>query len=206
MRILSIAALALAGLLAGLLAAGGTVRPAAAHPHIFIDARVTLHMAAGRIVAITQHWTFDPVFGGVVIHAHDRNRDGELDAEEAKLVRRGAFDALKDFGYFTAVRIGGEELKSGTVDDFAASVENGRLAYRFRLTLPRPVDPRTDDPAFLFLDKSYYVAVDLARRNPVTFAGAAPAGCRPVVRDDSENPIYFGLVVPRMLNFDCPTG
>ncbi|MYK59674.1 MAG: DUF1007 family protein, partial [Rhodospirillaceae bacterium] len=97
MRSLLIVAIMVAG-------AVGMVRPAAAHPHIFIDARVNFHMEGGKIVAITQHWTFDAVFGGVVIHAFDRNRDGKLDAGEAEMERRGAFDALKDFNYFTVVR------------------------------------------------------------------------------------------------------
>ena len=199
MRSLLIVAILLAGAI-------GMIRPAAAHPHIFIDARVIFHMEGGKVVAISQHWTFDAVFGGVVIHAFDRNRDGKLDAGEAEMVRRGAFDALKDFNYFTVVRIGREELKLEKVSGFAASVVDGRLAYRFRVPLPRPVDLRADDPAFLFIDKSYYVAVELRKQNPITFAGAAPAGCRTVMRDDFENPIYFGLVVPRMLNFDCPAG
>ena len=197
MRILLTVALLLAG-------AAGVARPAAAHPHIFIDNRVILHMEDGKVVAITQHWTFDAVFGGVVIHAFDRNRDGKLDAGEAQQVRRGAFDALKDFSYFTVVRIGREEMKFDNVTGFAAAAKDGRLTYRFTLPLPKPVDPVADRPAFLFLDKTFYVAVEFAKKSPVTFAGAAPAGCRTVIRDDFDNPIYFGSVVPRMLNFDCP--
>ena len=199
MRNLLIAAILLAS-------AFGSVRSAGAHPHIFIDARVVFQMESGKVVAITQHWTFDAVFGGVVIHAFDRNRNGKLESGEVQQVRRGAFDALKDFNYFTVVRIGGKELKLDRATGFAAAVKNGRLAYEFTVPLPQPVDLRTGDPAFLFLDKTYYVAVELTKQNPVTFAGAAPAGCQTVVRDDFDNPIYFGMVVPRMLNFDCPTG
>ena len=199
MRSLLIAAILLAG-------AFGLARSAGAHPHIFIDARVVLQMEDGKVVAITQHWTFDAIFGGVVIHAFDKNRDGKLDAGEAQQVRRGAFDALKDFNYFTVVRISGEELKLDKVTGFAAAVKDGRLVYEFTVPLPRPVDPRADDPALLFLDKTYYVAVELVKQNPVTFAGAAPTGCTTVFRDDFDNPIYFGSVVPRMLIFDCLTG
>lgn len=199
MRFLLIVAILLAGAI-------GAARSAAAHPHIFIDARVTFHMEDGKVVAISQDWTFDAVFGGVVIQAFDRNRDGKLDAGEAQQVRRGAFDALKDFNYFTVVRLGHEELKLEKVTAFAAAINEGRLTYRFTLPLPRPVDPRGDNPAILFIDKTYYVDVNLAKQNSITFAGAAPAGCRTVMHDDFNNPIYFGLVVPRMLKFDCPTG
>lgn len=199
MRSLLIVAILLAG-------AFGPVRPAAAHPHIFIDARVVFQMEGGKVVAITQYWIFDTVFGGVVIHAFDRNRNGKLEPGEVQQLRRGAFDALKDFNYFTVVRIGGRELKLTRATGFVAAVKDGRLAYEFTVPLPRPVDLHTDNPAFLFLDKTYYVAVELAKQNPLTFAGANPAGCKTVMRDDFNNPIYFGMVVPRMLNFDCPTG
>ena len=199
MRFLLAAAILFAG-------AAGLARSAAAHPHIFIDARVILHMQDGKVAAITQHWTFDAIFGGVVIHAFDRNRNGKLEPGEAEQVRRGAFDALRELNYFTVVRIGGEELKLDTVKGFAATVRDGLLTYRFTLPLPRPVDPRADRPALLFLDKTYYVAVELAERKPVAIDGAAPDGCRTVFRDDFDNPIYFGTVVPRMLNFDCPVG
>ena len=199
MRSLLIAAILLAG-------AVGLARSAAAHPHVFIDARVTLHMQDGKVAAITQHWTFDAIFGGVVIHAFDRNRNGKLEPDEAQEVRRGAFDALIELSYFTVVRIGDEELKLETVKGFAATVQDGRLVYRFTLPLPRPVDPRADRPALLFIDKTYYVAVELVKQKPVAIYGAAPDGCRTVFRDDFDNPIYFGSVVPRMLNFDCPVG
>lgn len=179
--------------------------PAHAHPHVFIDARVILHMQNGKVVAITQTWVFDPIFSGVVIGAFDKNKDGKFNAGEVKEVRGGAFQNLKNFNYFTTVRSGGQELKIETVSGFAATVEGNKLRYRFTVRLPRPVDPRAEKAAFLFLDKTYYVAVDLAKKKPVSIAGAAPKGCRAAVKEDTDNPIYFGSVVPLMVVFVCAT-
>jgi len=181
----------------------GATTPATAHPHVYIDVRVVLHMKAGKVVAITQHWTFDPIFSGVVIQTFDKNRDKTFSAAEASQLRAGAFDNLKNFNYFTVARLGKKELKIEKVTRFAARVKGQRLAYTFTVQLPRPLDPRGDRPAFLFLDRTYYVAVELIKKRPVTLAGAAPKGCKPVIRDDTDNPIYYGSVVPLMVRFSC---
>lgn len=183
-----------------------TTAPAQAHPHVWIDARVTLHMKGGKVVAITQHWTFDAIFSGVVIDAFDKNKDKKLSSGEVKEVRKGAFQNLKNFNYFTTARIGRKELTIEKVSHFSAKIKKGKLAYTFTIVLPRPIDPREDKPAFLFLDKTYYVAVELMKTKPVSVAGKAPNGCKAVIREDTDNPIYFGSVVPYMVNFACPAG
>jgi len=184
----------------------GLSRPASAHPHVWIDARVVLHMKAGKVVAITQKWSFDTIFSGVVIQAFDKNGDKRFSKAELKEVRAGAFQNLKNFNYFTTVRIGREELKIVKVRHFTAAIDGDKLRYSFTIELPRPVDPREDKPAFLFLDKTYYVSVELVKQKPISLSGKAPKGCKAVIREDSENPIYFGSVVPLMVNFACPTG
>lgn len=179
--------------------------PAHAHPHVFIDTRVVLHMKSGKVVAITQHWTFDAIFSGVVIQTFDKNKDKVFSAPEVRQLRAGAFDNLKNFNYFTIARLGKQELKIEKVTRFAATVKGQHLSYSFTVQLPRPLDPKNKNLAFLFLDRTYYVAVELLKERPVTLAGAAPKGCKAVIRDDTANPIYFGSVVPLMVRFSCAT-
>ena len=182
-----------------------TTAPARAHPHVYIDARAVLHMKAGKVVAITQQWTFDAIFSGVVIKTFDKNEDKSFTGAELSALRAGAFNNLKNFNYFTVVRLGKKELKIEKVTRFAATVKDQRLTYSFTLQLPRPLNPKDRKLAFLFLDRTYYVAVELAKKRPVALTGAAPKGCKPVVREDTDNPIYYGSVVPLMVRFSCAT-
>ena len=84
-------------LLAGVVA-GGLTTPAAAHPHIWIEAKASLQMDKRRIVAVTQEWTFDAFFSAALIKDFDKNGDGRFSADEIGEMRKNAFAALKDFG------------------------------------------------------------------------------------------------------------
>ena len=56
----------------------GMAAPALAHPHIFIDAKVTVVFDdSGAISALRNEWTFDEAFSSWVIQGLDTNNDGE---------------------------------------------------------------------------------------------------------------------------------
>ncbi len=184
-------------LLAGLSAA----TPANAHPHIWIKNRATIDMDKGRIVAVTQEWTFDAFFSAALIKDFDADRNGELSPAEIEATKKNAFDALKGFNYFTQVRLDGKKVPLTDVRAFSARISGGRVVYRFTLGLPVPVDPRRRKPAFLFYDASYYVDVAMDGAKAVTVQGGR--GCRAAISDDTANPIYFGLVVPKMVGVLC---
>ena len=187
--------------LLGLLAAAA---PARAHPHIWIKNSPTLDMQMGHIVAITQDWTFDAFFSAALIKDFDRDKNGRFDAAEIALMKKNAFSALKDFGYFTHVRVDGKKASPTDIRAFTAKIAGGKVTYRFTLGLPKPVDPRRQKAAFLFYDHTYYVDVALSGSTPVGLKNGV--GCRVSVADDKANPIYFGLVVPKMAVVSCAGG
>src|SRR3546814_15375999 len=53
--------------------------------------------------------------------------------------------------------------------------------------LAAPVDPRRVQVAFRSYDPTFYIAVEPALEDPVTFAGSPPASCRAVI-DESDPP------------------
>ena len=187
-----------------LLAGAITSPPAAAHPHIWIKNRPTLVMADRKVVAITQEWVFDSFFSAALIKDFDVNKDGKFDAKEIAAAKKNAFDALKDFDYFTRIRVDGKKIKLTKVSDFSARIADGKVIYRFTLALPKPVDPRRQNAAFLFYDDSYYVDVAIADAKSVTLANGT--GCKVTLANDELNPIYFGLVVPKMVLVACAEG
>lgn len=202
-RILRVSCLATA-LLAPFFATAAGPSPAAGHPHIWIKDRATLDMENRRVVAITQEWTFDTFFSAALIKDFDANKDGKLDAAEIAATKKNAFDALKDFGYFTHVRVNGKKVPLADVRAFSARIEDGKVVYTFTLRLPEPIDPRHQKAAFLFYDHSYYVDVAVADAKSVSLKNGA--GCTVALSDDKENPIYFGLVVPKKVVVTCADG
>jgi ABC-type uncharacterized transport system substrate-binding protein len=178
--------------------------PAAAHPHVWINAVATFLFEDRMLVGVHHHWEFDEMFGSCVIE--------EQDAVTASWTPRGvasieanAFSDLRDYDYFTHVRIDGKELPLHEVADFAARIENGVLVYEFTLPLREPIDPGASQFAAGIYDPEYYVEVLLDEDDPVHFEGLPSGACSYAVQEDSEHPIYYGLVNPLTIVLSCQT-
>jgi ABC-type uncharacterized transport system substrate-binding protein len=188
-----------------LLAFMGRPEPVDAHPHVWIDAVVTLVFQDGQLVGLRHHWEFDEFFGSFVIEEHDVDRNGAFDETEVAAVQANAFSNLRDYGYFTHVRIDGAEVPLSEVADFTARIENGVLLYEFGMPLPQPIDPGSDRFAAGIFDPEYYVEVLLDGDDPVRFEGLPSGACTYAVREDEDHPIYYGMVYPPIIVLSCAT-
>lgn len=194
-----------AGLLAWLIAGGAG--PLLAHPHVWIDAVVTFEFTeAGELEAVRQRWVFDDLFSSWVIEAHDADADGRFDPDELKSLQAGAFDNLKEYGYFTHLRVDGTPVPLERIVRFEAEVEDDRLVYTFALELPEPVAAGREQVAVGVFDPEYYVELILDAQDPVRFGGLPSGACSYEIFHDSENPIYFGMVDPPMIGLHCAHG
>ena len=189
--------------LAGLavLAAAAVPLPAVAHPHVWIDTVLTLHMATGRLASVGVEWRFDPYFSSFVAEEFDADADGRLDPAEQRTDESQAFAAVADFGWVTHLPVDGERQAFPRVEGFAAALDGGTLVYRFRLPLAEPADPARQTVGISTFDESFYVEVALDAVDPVRFDGRHD--CHFQVRTDLEPPIYQGLVTPQTVLLRC---
>ena len=176
---------------------------AEAHPHIWIRATATLQFENGKIVGIQHEWVFDDFFSSALIGDFDKNKNMNFDPDEVKELETNAFVALKDFGYFTHVKVGGKEVPIETTRDFAPSIKDGKVIYRFTAVLPQPVDPRETQFAAGVYDHSYYVDVELNAQIGVKLAGGGSEACKFAVVDDKQAPLYFGATFARQIELRC---
>lgn len=176
---------------------------ALAHPHVWIDAVTTFVFKGDSVVGVRFFWRFDELFSSYVIGEFDRDRNGVLSGEEQRAVKAGAFDNLKEHGYFAHVDVDGRRVRGTAVGDFNAVIRKGRVAYQFTLVLPAPVDARRQRLTVGVYDETYYVDVGLDEHDPVRLEGAGAAGCAFEVREDVARPIYFGMVFPRVVDLRC---
>jgi ABC-type uncharacterized transport system substrate-binding protein len=184
------------------LASGG---PAAAHPHVWINAVATLLFEDRMLVGVRHYWEFDEMFGSYVIEEHDVDGDGKLDRAEIASIQANAFSNLRDYDYFTHVRIDGKDMPLHEVRDFTARIENGVLVYDFTMPLAEPIDPGVSQFAAGIYDHEYYVEVLLDEDDPVRFEGLPSGACTYAIREDSEHPIYYGMVNPLTILLTCAT-
>jgi len=179
------------------------VRPASAHPHVFIEDRVVFLLAGDKITAIEQSWKFDEVFSDTLIQQFDKNGDGAFSAAESKDVAKGTLPNLKAFRYFNYEWIDGKDI--GIVDpiDFVAAAKNKIVTFVFTVKLPKPIDPKTQKLKVEINDREFYVEVDLAKDQPILFNGNQGVACTPKIRDDTENAYFGGFVYPQEITLSC---
>jgi ABC-type uncharacterized transport system substrate-binding protein len=100
------AAIGLAALTAGALMAPGC---AGAHPHVWIGVVAELlYGPNGSITGVRQVWTFDEMFSTFATRGIEQKTQGTFSREELGPLAQTYIDGLKDFGYFTFVRLDGE--------------------------------------------------------------------------------------------------
>jgi ABC-type uncharacterized transport system substrate-binding protein len=169
-----------------LLAAAALPGAAAAHPHVWIDARSTVIFdAQQRMTALRVSWRFDEFYSLFAIEGLDRDGDGELAPAELRPLAELNVTSLEDYRYFTEIVADGAALAYAPVSDYGARYEDGILTLEFTIPLAAPVDPRRARVAFKSYDPTFYIAIEPALQDPVSLSGTPPASCRAVVEEGS---------------------
>jgi len=178
--------------------------PAAAHPHVFIDNKVTFVFDAGKVTALRLNWVFDEIFSDSLLSQFDADGDGNFDKLESGAVREGVLPNLKMFNYFTYIWVDGKQLDPIDPADFVASANGDRIVtFQMKVPLPQPVDPRKAALAAEIYDREYYVQVDLAQQDPVRLENADGVPCGATVRDDTESAYFGGVIIPQEIALQC---
>ena len=187
--------------LAATLALSVADAPAQAHPHVWIDAAATFVFADKKVVGVRVAWAFDELFSDFLRRQFDPKKTGAFDTDALPKMKAD-LAGLKEFNYFTHIRVGGKVHKVSDVAEFRPAIRDKHVIYSFFVSLPAPVDPLATPVSVALYDESFYVDVALEKGDPVRMEGARGA-CQFNVIDDRENPIYYGLVFPKRVDLKC---
>jgi ABC-type uncharacterized transport system substrate-binding protein len=168
-------------LIAGLVCAAAA--PAMAHPHVWVtvSADVTFN-DKGEIDGINQSWTFDDAYTKYVLDGLDTNGDGVYGQDELDPITKNNLAVLRDYDFFTAVRINDTKLKIGDATDYGQIYSNGKLEMHFHVPLLTPVDPRQGGFVLKIYDPDFFVDLEYDKDTPVSAIGAIPTGCAVVLK------------------------
>ena len=154
--------------------------PALAHPHIFIDAKVTVEFDANGAVAGLRHaWTFDSAFSAWMVQGLDTNGDRETSPAEMQGLADENMIGLADYGFYTYAGEGDALMAFTPRGDQRMVYQDGRvtLSYSADAVAPMPVSGRFELAVY---DPEYYVAISFADVSDVTLDNA-PASCAAVL-------------------------
>lgn len=176
----------LAGAAVAALVLAAAADPAAAHPHVWIDARTEVAFDdQGRVTALRVSWRFDEFYSLFAIEGLDKNADGVLEADELRPLAELNVTSLKEVDYFTHVKVDGVDAAFGEAREALSTFQDGILSLEFVIPLQTPVDPLQAAVSFVSYDPTFYIAVEPLLQDPVGFAGSPPPQCHAVEKEGS---------------------
>jgi ABC-type uncharacterized transport system substrate-binding protein len=184
---------------AACLAAFGTVAALAAfaHPHVFINNRMTVTFDGGALKGMTFRWVFDDMFSEMILTDFKPKKDGSFSAGQTAHIKSAAFDNLENYHYFLMFYIDGKRLRKIRIEQFTPSViQGGKLVYSFFVPLDVPVAADEHTVRVTVYDDTYFVAFDLMHADDVTVTGDKGVSVGLSIEKSKVKPVWPGQYMP----------
>lgn len=147
-------------------------RMVAAHPHVFLEVSLTVHFDEQGLSGLQEEWVFDEMFSAMIIEDYDANKDGMFTGDEIVRLENEVFENLKEFDYFTYIRIDEKPFVTRYVVDFKPGIRKDQLVFGFFVPCHVTAIAAAKKIRISIFDKSYYAAVGMIQEKPV-LAGKA---------------------------------
>lgn len=170
------------------LCASWAATPAAAHPHVFAEARLEITITPDRSVEKLAHvWRFDDLFSSTVLLEFDKKGTLQLDSEELNELSSTIDTSIAEYRYFQTVTQDGKDVVMKKPEHLIADLPDNQLIVLFE---SKPDKPLKLEPghkvSFGVYDPTFYTAIDYLKDEDLVVKGM-PAGCSSaVVRPDPE--------------------
>jgi ABC-type uncharacterized transport system substrate-binding protein len=175
-----------AGLVLAVAALAAAPREAAAHPHVYVDARVEVVFdKEGKITALRHVWRFDDAFSAFASQGLDTNGDGILSIEELQPLAKVNVESLKEYEYFTFLKAGGKRIGFKIPTEYWLQSSDGYLSLFYTLPLMQAVKPDAAGLTIDVYDPNYFVDYQLVEKDPAKLIDA-PATCTMAVKRKAD--------------------
>lgn len=166
------------------------------HPHVFIDNSLKIVFNEKGLTGINLKWIFDEMFSGMIIYEFDKNKNRKFEAPEIEKIKKGAFEHLKNFDYFTYIKINGQQFKVRYVQGFSASICKNKVIYNFFVPCHVTAISTFKEVRISIYDKENYCNISLAQNNSVQFENISSIDFHHQIAKNTEEPYYFGMLFP----------
>jgi ABC-type uncharacterized transport system substrate-binding protein len=183
----------------------GPIAPARAHPHVWVLGEATLRFEDERLARVGMRWQFDAFFSQVLTGDFDTSKDGAFDAAETEAMQAQIFTSLKDYGYFTHLRVDDVEATFTGVENFKTASDKGELVFYFDLVPEAPIDPRAARVQLAVYDPTLYVDIVLGGDRPVTLEGLAAGKCMWEFKSGDDISANDAFMTPQVMKLNCPS-
>jgi len=142
---------------------------AIAHPHVFITYKINFVFEEKKFSGFKINWLFDDVNSTLMFEDFDEDKDGKLSIDEMKELKTRTLDNMKEYDYFTYVKINGKSFNFPPLKDFKINIlKNQMISFDFFIPCNIVSKKSEQKINILLKDKSNYI--DFApSKNPLSF-------------------------------------
>ena len=171
------------------------VRPSLPHPHVFIYNSINVVFDEKGLAGFRVKWVFDEMFSNMIINDFDKNRNRRFEPQELERIKNGTFSNLKNFDYFTHIKITGRIFKVKFVKDFSADIKDNALVYQFFIPCHVRAASSFKEIKISIYDITFYCSVFLTK-DPVGFENDSPFEHRHQIGRNKKDTYYYEQVYP----------
>ncbi|MCF8051269.1 MAG: DUF1007 family protein [Desulfobacterales bacterium] len=184
------------GMICAMLAAALLLpRSASAHPHVFIYTAADIVFDEKGLAGFRIRWLFDEMFSSMIVLDFDENGNGRFEPAEVERLKKGAFANLREFGYFTHVKIDGKPFTVEFVTDFSARMHKNQMIYEFFVPCHVQAIDAFKEAKLAIYDATFYTSVFLVER-PVAYENADPFEVEHRIAKNKKEAYYFDQIYP----------
>ena len=165
------------------------------HPHVFIHNAVTFVFDDKGLAGFKVNWVFDEMFSNMMIHDYDKNKNLKFEVSEIKKLKKGAFSNLKNFEYFSYVKINGRPFKVRFVKDFSAKIIKNRIIYQFLVPCHVKAASSFKRINMSVHDKTFYCSVFLVK-DQIFFENDSSYDYDYRIEKNTKEAFYYGQIYP----------
>lgn len=171
--------------------------PLSAHPHVFINNRMTIQFDQMALKEVSFQWTFDDMFSNMILTDYKPDENGQFSPKVIKEMKSGAFDNLENYHYFIALAVNGKKVARFKIEKFTPSVvDKTKLVYAFSVPLNVSLTPQQQTVRLTVYDDTYFVAFDLLHMENVSINAGQEVDCKADIEKSKVKPLWPGQYMP----------
>ncbi len=163
---------------------------AAAHPHMFIDMKLTPVFSEDKFIGVRINWLFDMVFTGSVLMDNGIGWKESFSESEIQVIRDTSFINLINYNYFTYFNCGGRISRPSSFSDFTAYMSGNRLGYGFFLPYSGPASS-ADEIRIAVYDDTFFCDIAYTESSPVRIEAPGSRNISWTLSKKEDAPIFY---------------
>ena len=167
---------------------------ARAHPHILTDLKVEIIFDSdGSPTAVREKWLFDAAYSAMVLRERTNPSLTELMASDLSALAKKRIEALGEFDFYTAIKVGPEKVKVPQPSDYRMNMDQGRLSLEFTLNLPP--GKKTSEFSIEVFDPQFLAYFSMPGSDGVSLVGAS-GNCQQTIQSAPPIDLRRPSVIP----------